>query len=390
MSKTHFYDIVIVGAGPAGISTALHLADLVPELVPRTLILEKARHPRPKLCGGGILTDAEVILHQLGLDISEIPHVNVDWAHFDFNGQGMKMRGAKHGEYAFRVIRRPDFDAWLATKAQERGFTIYENCPVKGITTTKAGVVVKTEQGDFHAEVVVGADGSNSIVRRAGIPHDGLHVARVLEIISEPKPEKTSHKQSDSYFDFVVIPHGIQGYVWDFPAIEKGKPIRVRGIFDANVHSFKTDISLRTALEQELERHGLNIADYRLEGHPIRWFDTKSTFSARRLLLVGDAAGTDALFGEGISCALGYGRLAALAIQEAFANRDFSFHNYKRSILQSEMGKSLRRRTWLASFFYRLRSTRFQTFFWRKMGWFIEWAMLAFFIDWARRQKRKA
>src|SRR5450830_641697 len=197
------YDIIIVGAGPAGVSTALHLAKLAPELVSRTLILEKARHPRPKLCGGGILPDAEVVLSQLGLDITEVPHVDVDWAHFDFDGQGMKMRGEKKGLFAFRVIRRHEFDAWLAAKARERGFLIHENTAVKSITATEAGEVVMTDQGEYHAAVVVGADGSNSVVRRAIIPHEDLHVARLLEIVTEPKPEKSFHKQSDSFFDFV-------------------------------------------------------------------------------------------------------------------------------------------------------------------------------------------
>jgi flavin-dependent dehydrogenase len=390
MSNTNHYDVIIVGAGPAGISTALHLANLRPELISRTLILEKAHHPRPKLCGGGILPDAEVVLCQLGLDISEVPHVDVDWAHFDFDGRGMRMRATKEGKFAFRVIRRHEFDAWLAAKARERGFIIHENTAVKGITATEAGVVVRTDRGEYHAEVVVGADGSNSVVRRAIIPHEDLHVARLLEIVTEPKPEKSFHKQSDSYFDFVIIPQGIQGYVWDFPAVENGKAVRVRGIFDSNVLSYKADVPLRFALDEELGRHGLHLSNYRLEGHPIRWFEAKSEFSAPRVLLVGDAAGTDALFGEGISSALGYGWFAARAIQEAFTNKDFSFRDYKRSILKAELGKALRRRTWMARFFYRLRSARFQAFVWRKMGWFIEWAMRAFFIEWTRRQERKA
>jgi len=78
MPDTHRYDLIIVGAGPAGISTALHLARLAPEIIPHTLILEKAHHPRHKLCGGGLLPDAEVILRRLGLDSAEVPHVDVD------------------------------------------------------------------------------------------------------------------------------------------------------------------------------------------------------------------------------------------------------------------------------------------------------------------------
>jgi flavin-dependent dehydrogenase len=56
MNTTDFdYDVVIVGSGPAGVSTWLHLHRFEPQLAARTLVLEKAQHPRPKLCGGGVM-----------------------------------------------------------------------------------------------------------------------------------------------------------------------------------------------------------------------------------------------------------------------------------------------------------------------------------------------
>jgi flavin-dependent dehydrogenase len=383
------YKIIIAGAGPAGLSTALHLAKLAPELISRTLIFEKARHPRPKLCGGGLLPDAEVILRRLDLDINEIPHQDVDWARFDFDGKGMRMRGEKDGTIAFRTIRRYEFDAWLATKARERGFAIRENTSVKNISANESEVVITTEDGEYSAEVVVGADGSNSIVRRAIIPHEDIHVARLLEIVTEPRPKKSFHIQADSYFDFVYLPQGILGYSWDFPALENGKPVRVRGIYDSNVFPIKTEISLREALGDEFNRHGYDLGAYQLEGHPLRWFDANSIFSSKRVLLVGDAAGVDALFGEGISIALSYGGFAAQAIRDAFDRQDYSFHEYRSQILRSEMGKSLRRRTWWAKFFYRLRWSSFQHLVWSRLGAVVMWIMQHFMIGWARREKRQ-
>jgi flavin-dependent dehydrogenase len=383
------YNIIIVGAGPAGISTALHLAKMAPELVARTLILEKACHPRHKLCGGGILPDAEDILRGLDLDINEIPHVDVDWARFDFDGKGMRMRGEKDGRVAFRTIRRDEFDAWLAGKARERGFVIQENTTVKKIEVTGTQVVVISDKGEYWAGVVVGADGSNSVVRRAIIPQEDTHVARLLEIVTEPRPERSFHIQADSYFDFVYLPQGILGYSWDFPALEDGKPVRVRGIYDSNVYPVKTDVSLREALADEFKRHGYNLEAYKLEGHPLRWFEAGSIFSTKRVLLVGDAAGVDPLFGEGISIALSYGGLAARVLREAFDRQDFSFRDYKRLILRSEMGKSLRRRTWWAKFFYRLRWRSFQKLVWQHLGAIVAWIMQHFMIGWARREKRQ-
>lgn len=388
LTDQHKYDIIIVGAGPAGISTALHLAKLAPNLVSRTLILEKARHPRHKLCGGGILPDAEVILHRLELDINEIPHVDVDWARFDFDGQGMKMRSEKDGRIAFRTIRRHEFDAWLAGKARDRGFVIQENTTVKKISINNTEVVVTTDKGEYRAEVVVGADGSNSIIRRAIIPQEDTHVARLLEIVTEPNPERSFHIQSDSYFDFVYLPKGILGYSWDFPALENGKPVRVRGIYDSNIYPVKPEVSLRDALADEFSRHGYDLETYKLEGHPLRWFEANCIFSAQRVLLVGDAAGVDALFGEGISIALNYGAFAALALLGGFNRHDFSFREYRCQILRSEMGKSLRRRTWWAKFYYRLRWRNFQRLVWRHMGPVVTWIMQNYMIGWARREKR--
>ena len=384
MSTETVYNLIIVGAGPAGISTALHLAKIAPEMVKRTLILEKERHPRPKLCGGGLMPDAEDILKSLGLDCSEVPHYDVDWAHFDFNGRGMRMRGEKKGTYAFRTIRRQEFDAWLAEKARVSGFTIQENTTVKGISVSGSEVVLETNQGGYRAAVVVGADGSKSVIRRLVVPHEASHTARLLEIVTGARPEKSFHIQTASYFDFLVVPQGILGYTWDFPALEDGQPVRVRGIYDSGIYPVSKDVPLRQALAEELERHGCRLDEYQLEGHPLRWFEPKSAFSAPRVLLVGDAAGADALFGEGISIALGYGQLAARAIQKAFASQEFSFRDYRRTILHSKMGISLQRRTWMARIFYRLRSRTIQTIIWRKLGWLVEWVMQTFMIGWAK------
>jgi flavin-dependent dehydrogenase len=388
MSISGQFDLIIVGAGPAGISTALHLAQLAPEMVPRTLILEKACHPRHKLCGGGLLPDAEVVLNSLGLDSREVPHCDVDWAHFDYNGRGMRMRGEKAGAFAFRTIRRHEFDAWLAGKARLRGFRILENTAVRGGSVSGPEVVLDTGQGEYRAAVVVGADGSKSVVRRLVVPRETTHTARLLEIVTEPRPEASFHIQANSYFDFIYVPQGIQGYTWDFPVIENGQPVRMRGVYDANVFPVKKGLPLQTALAEEFARHGYRLDDYTLEGHPLRWFEAGSAFSAPRILLVGDAAGADALFGEGISIALGYGRLAARAIQQAFAGQDFSFRDYRRAVLHSALGKSLRRRTWMARFFYRLRSRLIQALVWRKLGWLVEWVMQTFMIGWAKRERR--
>jgi flavin-dependent dehydrogenase len=59
-------DILIIGGGPAGLSTALHLFKIAPALASRILVLEKTRYPRHKLCAGALTPDAKVILRGVG------------------------------------------------------------------------------------------------------------------------------------------------------------------------------------------------------------------------------------------------------------------------------------------------------------------------------------
>ena len=184
-------DIIIIGGGPAGLSTALHFQQLAPELSTRLLILEKAHYPRPKLCGGGLVADAEILLNGLGLDVSEIPHVDAKAAHFDVDGKGLTVRVPR--THTLRIIRRDEFDAWLAGKARERGIEIREGVTVKEVRPGSKGVTVETDAGMFHAQIVVGADGSNGIVRRSVLPNVPVNTARVLEVLTGPhRPTATS------------------------------------------------------------------------------------------------------------------------------------------------------------------------------------------------------
>lgn len=389
MNSNPEHDIIIVGAGPAGIATALHLLARDPALAQRTLILEKARHPRPKLCAGGLLPDAINCLQQLGLDVTEVPHVKVGWAHFTFQGRGMKMTANKH-DYAFYVIRRHEFDAWLAAKARERGLALQEETPVNAVRADGDSVWVETNRGIYRARAVVGADGANSIVRRAVQPESPRNVARLLEVLVEPRDGAPpaghpAHQPNEAYFEFGWLPENIQGYVWDFPTQENGTPKRCWGVYDSRMDPKGAKGNLPRTLATAMARYGYGPEDYTIEAHPLRWFEARAVFSAPRLLLVGDAAGVDASFGEGISPAFGYGEIAAHALTAAFASGDFSFSDYRQRILRHPLGKALWRRTFTARLLFRLRQPAIQRFLWWRLNWFLHWYIDRFLINWTER-----
>jgi len=384
------YSVIIIGGGPSGLSTALHLQQIAPHLTSSVLILEKAHYPRAKLCAGGLAIDAEVLLARLGLDVSEVPHVDADKIRFDFEGRGLNFRMWKR--HALRVIRRDEFDNWLADKTKSRGLEIREGIAVRNIIPDKDGVTIETNEETFRAQVVVGADGSNGVTRRGIFPTAAVYTARLLEVLTPAQPSPNlgeitegSGKEQIAYFDFFPVPNNIAGYVWDFPTQVKGLPMRCWGIYDTNILADANRPQLKEPLAEEMSRLGFNLDDYELKGHPIRWFSPENQMSVPRVLLVGDAAGADPLFGEGISIALGYGSLAAHEIVEALQQSDFSFNGYRRRMLKSALGWALLVRWAIAYIIYLLKWKWFQILLWRFLKPVVLFIANVFVLNWGKR-----
>lgn len=374
------HDLIIIGGGPSGLSTALHLQRTAPHLATRILILEKEQYPRFKLCAGGLTLDAEILLERLGLDVNEVPHVTADNIHFDFAGKGLNIR--IRGQHALRVIRRNEFDHWLAKKAESRGIEIREGVTVKNIIPDQNGVTIETDQGTFHAKVVIGADGSNGITRRCIFPNASVYTARVLEVIT---PSLPAGRWGQAYFEFSPVPNNIAGYIWDFPTQVNGEAMRCWGIYDTNLLAGEKRPPLKEPLAEEMSRLGFNLDDYELKGHPIRWFSPENKMSVSRVLLVGDAVGADPIFGEGISIALGYGAVAARELSESFQRNEFSFRRYKHRVVRSALGQTLIARWIITYIIYPLKWRWFQILLWRILKPIVILIAWIFVLNWGKR-----
>jgi menaquinone-9 beta-reductase len=336
--------LIIVGAGPAGAATALYLHRLAPQLAAETLILEKARHPRPKVCAGGLIPHVLDCMRELDLELT-VPHVVVDHARVSVPRRCVSYSGRA----LCRVVRRDEFDHLLAGACRERGVTVREAEKVLVARREPDGVRVETDRGSYVARALVGADGSGSLVRRQLIGLDREHVGKAM-MCDVPAAELTwSGLHEARYdFDFTPVAAGLRGYAWAFPCL-------IGGIAHANLGVYSVDAQGRGAqlarlLQAQMRARGSLGVPFK--SFPIRWYGRGTRVAAPRVLLAGDAAGVDALMGEGISFAFEYGRRAAYAAERALARNDFEFADYERAVADSWLGRKLRRLEWASRLFY--------------------------------------
>ena len=356
-------DLLISGAGPAGLSLALHLLQQDASWSERMILLEKAAHPRQKLCGGAVTRLGLGILKDLGFDLPlPVPQARVDDVRLAYGGRVVHVRGRPQ----LAVYHRADFDAYLAEQACQRGAVIHQNEPVKSFTVDREGVTLTTPKEVYRARVVVGADGSKGAARQfANRFEKRSRVARLLEILAPASQEARHFVERFALFDFTPVGEGLQGYFWDFPSRVEGQPAFNRGVYDARVAQDRERADLPDLLDASLRSLGSGDRDVRPAGHPIHWFSPRGRLALPRLLLVGDAAGADPLFGEGIAPALGYGKVAAQTLHRAFASGDFSFRDYRARLFVSPVGRYLLVRWAVAWWSYRLSShPRYMNFLW--------------------------
>ncbi len=333
-------ELVIVGGGPAGLSTALHLLEESPGLAERTLILERERYPRPKSCAGVIAGRGVQILERLGLGLP-VPSAPVNGMLLSLGGKQVRADEPELG----RVVRRSELDHALAREAVRRGLALREGARVTGLERVSAGFRIALAEGDpIEARAVVGADGAASAIRRlAGFPAEWL-LARAIEVDT---PRLAGDPPADViHFDF-SSPE-LDGYAWDFPS--RGGPERAgRGVY---LLGRGRAGELRTRLDAHLRARGLEPGGFRSSQAAQRGFEPHHPLSRPGVLLVGEAAGIDSVTGEGIPQALAYGALAAAYLAERFRAGELGFGDWLERVRASELGRRLRMLRASARIFY--------------------------------------
>ncbi len=348
------YDIIIVGAGPAGTSAALY-AD---RLGLKTIILDKSTFPRDKICGDALSGKSVKYMRELGV-LDEVPELkgstirritfgSPSHKQFDIHLSNPQNTGNIKEGY---VIPREIFDNFLFEKAQKiteirQGFNVsdllYDNGKIVGIK----GLQDK-EKKEVYAPIILGCDGAKStIARKLGFhTEDQDNTAIAIRCYYEGVKGLTD--QIELHFVDEVLP----GYFWLFPA---GDNIANIGIGLSKKQAKKDERKLTEILGEVTDSPYFKErfkGSKRLE-NPKGWSLPLGRIERPNhgdgFMLLGDAAGlVDPFTGEGIGNAMASAKFAIEVSKEAIKKNDFSkkmFSKYHQ-LVWGELGSELRTST---------------------------------------------
>jgi geranylgeranyl reductase family protein len=337
-------DVIVVGAGPSGSSTAYWLASAGLDV----LMLEKSQFPREKVCGDGLTPRGTRALIDMGIDVSQ----DAGWLH----NRGLRVIGGGlrlHLDWpdlttfpAYGLVRpRAGLDQLLATQAVKAGAVLHEQTTVTEPIFDKAGRVagVAAKAGPekrevfYRAPIVVSCEGvSGRIAQQLGLHRNdkrpmGVAVRRYY----------TSPRTHDDYLESWLELHDsaddnggplnamdrerlLPGYGWIF-GMGDGTVNVGLGVLNSSAGFQKTDYRsmLTRWLDGTPEEWGLRernaTGPTRGAGLPMGF--NRTPHYTRGLLLVGDSGGSVNPFnGEGIPYAMESGKFAAEAVVQALAH----------------------------------------------------------------------
>jgi geranylgeranyl reductase family protein len=292
------FDVIVVGAGPAGSSCARRAAELGLSVT----VLEKSTFPRFKPCGAGLTAKA---LRLLNGEQAPVEHRRFDTAEIAFDRYLSLLVGGS--ETLLATTTRAELDALLAREAEAAGAEVEFGRAVTDLTRDGEEVRVRVGSDSMTAGHVVVADGARGAGRRM-LGLTPLRMGGGIYVRAFPGGDgPTELPGGRVLFDPTAA---TRGYGWVFP---KGDHLNI-GVF--------SQCELSAKLERDLDAFVTlrGFGAWRSEGpfaFPIPVGRPADALGTERVLFAGDAAGlVNPVTGEGISSAILSGRLAAEAVSE--------------------------------------------------------------------------
>jgi geranylgeranyl reductase family protein len=324
-------DVIVVGAGPAGSTTAYYLAQAGLDV----LLLEKARFPREKVCGDGLTPRAVKALVAMGIGVSE----QDGWV----RNKGLRVIGAGHrlelpwpelDSYpGYGLVRtRSDLDETLARRAQQAGARLLEGVTVTGPVIGErdgriTGVTARSGHGQdeqvYGARVVVAADGNSSRLSVAMGLRKRDDRPLGVAVRSYYRTPRHDDDYLESWLDLWDGDRLLPGYGWIFGMGDGTSNVGL-GLLNTSAAFGNTDYHalLRRWLNGMPGEWGFTEEN---RTQPIRGAALPMGFNRtphyhQGLLLVGDSGGMVNPFnGEGIAYAMESGEILARTIVQALA-----------------------------------------------------------------------
>jgi geranylgeranyl reductase family protein len=293
------YDVIVIGAGPAGATAAALLADRDIH----TLLIEKEKLPRPKICGGAVSKRALSLLETANIPLPKLTTFRkcqaMQLGTFDFDD----VATIPFDNEAAYLTDRAEFDYALVQNAVSNGADLQQDLTVTTIKKENSHFIVKGDDFSAKANYLLGADGVNGtsaallgLRRTWNTDNVGLCIeATVTDYEPPPAP-------LNFYFGGVTW-----GYAWFF---DKGHHASI------GTGTVRKDAAeLRRLFNSFVEHSGYTDSMENLKLNAWRIPATggiSGNIAKGNALLVGDAAGlVDPFLGEGISYAIQSGTIAA-------------------------------------------------------------------------------
>lgn len=334
------FDVVIVGSGPSGASTAFYLA----KAGISTAIIEKETLPRYKTCGGGLVFRGR---NNLPYDIKEV--VEREFHTIDIFLGGKQHFKTHREEPSISMVMRDSLDKLMSFKAKEIGATLLENHKLKQLLFDNNQISLVTSQGIITTNFVIAADGAlGPTAKMAGWLEDTRKLIPAVEyevFVSDKDFERLSKVVR---FDIDAIPFG---YAWCFP---KKNHLSI-GV----ASSRKSKINLKKYYQEYLKTLEIsNIISESQHGFQIPVTPRTDGFVKNNVFLIGDAAGfADPITAEGISNAIYSGKLAAEAIIQAGNSPEIAEELYLKK-LGAALLPEIKTAIWLSQWFYEQKTIR--------------------------------
>ncbi len=322
------WDVLVIGAGPAGASAAICLA----RSGIKTLLADRQSFPRDKICGDGVSAAGLSTLDRLGLGgwmAAEGFFEPQTLLLSSPNGSSVTVSYGEPQTISFgRVIPRRKLDAALVTQAVASGAQLAEQYHVRSVTwqdpaTVRVDGVCAGRAREETAQLVVIAEGGQAALARAlGLVRGQPDLVAVRGYFAEAVPPD---EMLEIHYERDVSP----GYTWVFP-LGGGRVNVGLGTFAAQAR--RDGLNLPRLLARSIEenphlrrRLGAGRTESPIRGYPLRTGIGKARLCADNILLVGEAGHlVNPLTGEGIAPAMESGELAARQAQRAIQSGDMS------------------------------------------------------------------